>query len=264
MIVGGRGVVKEGRPLPPRQRVAAAGAPPPRPPEYEADLSSRAWSGGTRYARLRRAPSVGNPATLSEGRRTFVADSPRAKGSFVRVAAVYDIHANLPALEAVLDEIQREAVDCIIVGGDVLPGPMPHETLDRLLRLDVPVIFIRGNGDRVVMEFLDGKEINEVPEQFHDTIHWTANQLRPEHRAALSSWPLTHRLKIDGIGDVLFCHATPRNDFEVFTSRTSGDRLTVRDRSTCRGRDTRVVRANGGKVSGADIRVSDRPSAKES
>jgi Icc-related predicted phosphoesterase len=51
----------------------------------------------------------------------------------MRVAALYDIHANLPALEAVLDEIVRERVDLVVVGGDVLPGPMPRETLARLL-----------------------------------------------------------------------------------------------------------------------------------
>lgn len=47
----------------------------------------------------------------------------------MRVAALYDIHGNLPALEAVLREVRSAGVDRIVVGGDVIPGPMPRETL---------------------------------------------------------------------------------------------------------------------------------------
>src|SRR5207253_880128 len=56
----------------------------------------------------------------------------------MRIAAIYDIHANLPALEAVIGKIRHEQVDGIVVGGDVLPGPMPLETLERLQDLDCP------------------------------------------------------------------------------------------------------------------------------
>ncbi|MBV9109692.1 MAG: metallophosphoesterase family protein, partial [Gemmatimonadetes bacterium] len=60
----------------------------------------------------------------------------------MRIAALYDIHGNLPALDAVLAEVAREAVDLLVIGGDVVPGPMPGECLDRLLALDRPVRFI--------------------------------------------------------------------------------------------------------------------------
>src|SRR2546421_6934997 len=66
----------------------------------------------------------------------------------MRVAAIYDIHGNLPALEAVLQDIRRARVDQIVVGGDVFPGPMAREALDLLLGLEMPVQFIQGNGDR--------------------------------------------------------------------------------------------------------------------
>lgn len=143
----------------------------------------------------------------------------------MRVAAIYDVHANLPALEAVLAEIRREEVDRIVVGGDVLPGPMPSETLDCLLSLDSPVAFIHGNGDRVVLELLRGGDVSGVPEPFRDTIHWTAQRLGAEHRDVLSEWPPTHRMELEGLGEVLFCHATPRNDIDVFTRATPADRL---------------------------------------
>jgi len=143
----------------------------------------------------------------------------------IRVAALYDIHGNLPALEAVLEDIRQAAVDHVVVGGDVLPGPMPRETLTRLLELDLPVQFIQGNGDRVVVAQMAGNDGREVPEQHREVIRWTAQQLRPEHERTLAGWPATCVVEIRGLGDVLFCHATPRNDTECFTRTTSEERL---------------------------------------
>ena len=136
-----------------------------------------------------------------------------------------DIHGNLPALEAVLDEVRAAGVDRVVVGGDVLPGPMPHETIARLLALDIPVQFIHGNGDRVVRGQMNGQEPAEVPEQFRDIIRWTAAQLSREDERLVAGWPLTVRVPIEGLGDVFFCHATPRNDVEIFTRLTPEERL---------------------------------------
>jgi predicted phosphodiesterase len=65
----------------------------------------------------------------------------------MRVAALYDIHGNLPALEGVLDEVRQTAVDAIVVGGDVLPGPMPRQCLELLASTGIPTEFIHGNGE---------------------------------------------------------------------------------------------------------------------
>ena len=143
----------------------------------------------------------------------------------MRVAALYDIHGNAQALEAVLDEVREAGVDVVVVGGDVLPGPMPRESLARLLELDIPVQFIHGNGDRVVHAQMTGKDVSEVPDAFRDVISWTARQLGPDHERLLAGWPATWRVDIDGLGQVLFCHATPRNDIELFTRMTPEDRL---------------------------------------
>ncbi|HEY3128550.1 MAG TPA: metallophosphoesterase family protein [Acidobacteriota bacterium] len=143
----------------------------------------------------------------------------------MRVAALYDIHANLPALEAVLKDIRLAEVDYVVVGGDVLPGPMPGETLACLCDLDLPVKFIHGNGERVVLAQMAGKDISEVPERHREVIRWTTEQLRPGHAALLASWPATCKVEIRGLGEVLFCHATPRNDSEIFTRLTPEDRL---------------------------------------
>jgi putative phosphoesterase len=142
----------------------------------------------------------------------------------MRVAALYDIHANLPALEAVLQDIRHAEVDRVVVGGDVLPGPMPRETIACLLDLDMPVQFIQGNGDREVLA-QRATGTSNVPEQFREMMRWVAQQLHPEDEQLIASWPQTVRAEIRGLGEVLFCHATPRNDTEVFTRLTSEDRL---------------------------------------
>lgn len=142
------------------------------------------------------------------------------------VAAIYDIHANLPALEAVLEDIRLAKAERIVVGGDVLPGPMPRETIQFLLNLDIPVQFIHGNGDREVLARMRGIETSGVPEKFRSVIDWTAQQLQPEHEQLLAAWPSTLQLDIGGLGTVLFCHATPRNDTEIFSRNTPEERLT--------------------------------------
>jgi putative phosphoesterase len=143
----------------------------------------------------------------------------------MRVAAIYDIHGNLPALESVLQEIRVAAADLIVVGGDVLPGPMPSETLACLLDLDTPTGFIQGNGEAAVLAQLAGKESNALPEQAREVIRWTAEQLSPEHRRVIAGWPATFRVEIGELGEALFCHATPRDDSEIFTRLTPEELL---------------------------------------
>jgi hypothetical protein len=59
-----------------------------------------------------------------------------------------------------------------------------------------------------------------MPEHYRPVIRWTAQQLRPEYQGLLARWPKTVTLGIPGIGEVLFCHATPRNENEIFTRLT--------------------------------------------
>jgi len=154
----------------------------------------------------------------------------------MRVAAIYDLHGNLPALEAVLEDIRQAEVDRIVVGGDVVPGPMPRETLARLLDLDIPMQFVYGNGELAVLAQMAATDPSTVtywgtssgaplPEPHREVLRWTAKQLHPEYEKLLASWPKTLSLKISGLGVVLFCHATPRNETEIFTRRTSEEHL---------------------------------------
>jgi predicted phosphodiesterase len=127
----------------------------------------------------------------------------------------------------VLREIrhEKEKVDHIVVGGDVLPGPMPRESLERLRNLDAPTHFIYGNGEVAVLQQMSGKEPAAVPQAFRPIIRWTAQQLHPDHQRWLCSWPKTLTLEIADLGPVLFCHATPQNENDIFTRLTAEDRL---------------------------------------
>lgn len=140
----------------------------------------------------------------------------------MRVAAIYDVHGNLPALEAVLAHIDREGVDLIVSGGDVVLGPIPDATLERLLALGDRVRYIRGNTDRMVAE-------PPQTDQSMEKLHWVRTQLNAGQIAAVGGWDERLALDIDGLGATLFVHATARNDHEIITPATpeAAVRLTV-------------------------------------
>ena len=106
-------------------------------------------------------------------------------------AALYDIHGNLPALESVLEELQRITVDQIVVGGDVLSGPMQPDCMERLQALSLPVHFLKGNADREVMAARHGDENKKLPRFALEMLRWSARQLTPTHEKWLASWPKT-------------------------------------------------------------------------
>ena len=127
----------------------------------------------------------------------------------MRVAALYDIHGNLPALDAVLAEVDA---DVILIGGDFVLGPWPAETYERLRSLGGDVRFIRGNADREPVDEKPGRAPAELTE-------FVRERLPEDAFAFLRLLPLT-----ETIGPVLFCHATPRNDEEIFTRISPDER----------------------------------------
>jgi putative phosphoesterase len=124
----------------------------------------------------------------------------------VRVAALYDIHGNLPALEAVLTDIDAAGVREIVCGGDIVAGPLPSECL-ALLR-ERGTQFIKGNADRLVLD---------PPDPLDQFAH---ERLRPHELDEVARWPANITVEIDQLGRVLFCHATPRSDEEIVSAGT--------------------------------------------
>ena len=124
----------------------------------------------------------------------------------MRIAALYDVHGNLPALEAVLVEVAASSVDCIVVGGDVVAGPMPHEVLSLIRDAGDETVWVRGNGDR-------------------EPGPWAANQLDASERSFLRDLPTSVTIDVDGLGETLFCHGSPRHDEEILTAISPEQRV---------------------------------------
>ena len=139
----------------------------------------------------------------------------------VRVAALYDIHGNLAALDAVLDELGEVAPDVIVVGGDV-SGPFVVETIERLMALGSRACFVRGNHDRELVEAFD-RGVGRA--QSGDGVRWAARRLAPRHRDFLAGFLRFVRIDIPGLGPTLFCHGSPRSDDEDITARTPERRM---------------------------------------
>jgi predicted phosphodiesterase len=124
----------------------------------------------------------------------------------MQVACLYDVHGNLPALRAVLADPAFAAASHVVVGGDVVAGPGPGETLELLLGIGPRARFIRGNADRQLEP-------------------WVAGRLRADARAVVQGWPATASLDVPGLGPVCFCHGSPRSDTEIITTASPEARV---------------------------------------
>jgi predicted phosphodiesterase len=138
----------------------------------------------------------------------------------VNVLALYDIHGNIDALEAVLADPVGADPDVVVVGGDAVPGPFARATLARLEALSAPVRWIRGNGEREVAGAVGGSPPAD-DDLAARTAAITAAEIGDDQARALGELPLT--LELDG---VLFCHASPRRDDEMLTRLSSPERWT--------------------------------------
>jgi putative phosphoesterase len=148
------------------------------------------------------------------------------KGS--RVTAIYDIHGNLPALEAVLAELESVKPDLIVVGGDVVAGPMPTEVMDRLVTLGQSICFVRGNADREVVAAFDERphaDPIDVVDPVERVAAYAASKIDHANRDLLTAFAELLIVEVEGVGQVLFCHGSPRSDEEIVSAATTEGRL---------------------------------------
>jgi putative phosphoesterase len=142
----------------------------------------------------------------------------------VTVAALDDVHGNLPSLEAVLADPAFARADAVVVGGDVVAGPMPAEVLDRLAALDVPVRWVRGNADREVVASFDRGDTDPAAHPADDPAGradaYAASRLTRAQRDLLASFE-----DVVSLEGALFCHGSPRDDNEIITQVTPVERL---------------------------------------
>ena len=124
----------------------------------------------------------------------------------MRVAALYDIHGNAPALEAALAGVGAAGVDAVVVGGDVVEGPQPAETLRLLGAIELPILWVRGNCDREPSE-------------------WVTQRLDSDRVEWLRSLPEAQTIEIRGLGWTRFCHGSPRSDEDIVTAVSAAERV---------------------------------------
>lgn len=135
-----------------------------------------------------------------------------------RVAALYDVHGNVAALRAVLDEVRHEA-DLVVFGGDLAWGPFPREVVELAIDPGLPALYVRGNADREVADPPPGSD------WVAELTRWCHAQLDERQRAFLSGQSESERVTLEGLGEVLFCHGSPRSDEESLTVLTPAERL---------------------------------------
>jgi predicted phosphodiesterase len=138
--------------------------------------------------------------------------------SVLKFALLSDIHGNLWALSAVLDDAKRRGITQFINLGDILYGPLkPLETYTLLKTLDV--ITIQGNEDRIVYEF------DQSGGETHPTLAYMLQELGKEPVEWLASLPQTTVIA----DEVFACHGTPSSDLVYLLEDVSSGLPTVRE-----------------------------------
>ncbi len=128
----------------------------------------------------------------------------------MKIAIISDIHGNLPALRAVLAEVDAEDIDHIINVGDTLGGPLESaRTADLLMARGIAMI--AGNHERQLLTLLADK--------LNRSDACTASEISPAHRAWLASAPPTLWLT----DDVFVCHGTPHSDLHYWMETVTDD-----------------------------------------
>jgi predicted phosphodiesterase len=132
----------------------------------------------------------------------------------MRVAVLADIHGNLPALRAVLAELDAGGgADAIVLAGDIVGGALVGEVLELLDARPERLLWIRGNSEREAINAWNGGALeDDGPGR---AAAWSARALDRRWRDRLASWPIEGDL--DG---VRFCHGSPRRDDETLTRQT--------------------------------------------
>jgi predicted phosphodiesterase len=126
----------------------------------------------------------------------------------VKVAALYDVHGNVHALEAVLAEVDA---DVVLFGGDLASGPFPRETIELARSID-NATFVLGNAD-----LLSSPSLSPEGDAAR---RWVEEQLDDEQISWLAGLPFSWRAD-----DTLYVHANPIDFQELVTERTPSERV---------------------------------------
>ena len=140
----------------------------------------------------------------------------------MRLGLIADIHGNLPALERVVAELEREGIDQVVCLGDVAVGPQPVATLERLQALGYPTVM--GNWDACLLG-AEPKPHGEIAEVLAEVCTWSAAQISPALRDYIRTFKDTHEVRLDKSLTLLAFHGSPRSFDDYIYATTSDDEL---------------------------------------
>ena len=157
----------------------------------------------------------------------------------MRLAFISDIHANLPALEAVLADLDHQKPDSVYCLGDLVSyAPWPNEVVRLIRQHRIPTLM--GNHDATMSQLTQGQLVPTVPPDHKkwagaQSLAFTHAQLGNEERAFLGSLPRHIRLEFDtadGRSDLLMIHGSPTSLNEyLLEDRTEIDMVSVMDQA---------------------------------
>jgi predicted phosphodiesterase len=156
----------------------------------------------------------------------------RRYGPVDRVAVLSDVHANVPALDAVLAEPAVAAADLVVFCGDLTWGAEPELTVDLVTSLGQHAVCLRGNGERILLELARGHRAPARPRE-----EWMVARHGPAAVDFVAGFAFTAVVEVAGLGPVRFCHGSPRSDHELVTPGTPEERVAA----LAAGIDERVI-----------------------
>ena len=142
-----------------------------------------------------------------------------------RVAVAADVQGNAIALAAVAEEVVAEKPDLLVFLGDLTWGPLPEETWTIVRKLDESfagrTLFVRGNAERALCE------LRRRPAQpgTSPRERWMLAHHAVATLDALEDFDKDVVVDVDGLGQIRFCHGSPRSDEELITPRTPEERM---------------------------------------
>ncbi len=143
-------------------------------------------------------------------------------GSARAVAVIADVHGNVPALAAVIDEIKRAGVDLVVSCGDLTWGSLPEGTvqLARALSSEVECLFIRGNAERALLEMAAGDLADRSEREL-----WMLDRHGDAELEFIRGFVPSAVVAVEGLGSIRFCHGSPAHDEDCITPIMPDDRL---------------------------------------
>lgn len=134
----------------------------------------------------------------------------------MRIAVLSDVHGNLPALEAVLEDLKTQTPDGLIVAGDFVGGPHPDQTVELLQSLK-PNWMILGNSDINILRYID----NQVPQAYRTAkqfalLRWGSTHISSESLAFLRRLPQQLVVALDGMAAIRVVHGSLDDPYDGY------------------------------------------------